>query len=377
MSGFSNDRDAAERILQHITDGTTDHCETVWREPVANYNSPERLEREIHDVFRKSPIPFCPSAALPDVGSYVAHDSAGTPLVVVRGKDRRVRAFRNACRHRGSEVAQGSGCAKAFVCPYHGWTYQLDGTLNRVPHEEGFPDLDKSNFGLSSVACEERLGLVFVGQDESIWSSPPWEGLPEIIAEEQILMSTSEVELEANWKVHLESFLEGYHIRFAHPETFYPYGFDNLNLIETVGPNGRIIFPFRRIEKVRDVPPEDRKVDGLITDVFQIFPNVIVTILSRHTNIVIIEPMSVDRTKIYTYVLTNEGGGEDAVALAKRDNSFVTQTGAAEDIALVRSIQRSINSGANEVFTFGHYEPLIQHFHKNLTAALDGKPLGG
>ena len=84
--------------------------------------------------------------------------------------------------------------------------------------------------------------------------------------------------------------------------------------------------------------------------------------------------MSVDRTKVYTYVLTNPGGGEDAVELAKRDNSFVTQTGAAEDIALVKSIQRSINSNANEYFTFGKYEPLIQHFHKNLNAALGEEP---
>lgn len=375
MSGFLSDRDATERILQHVDRGTTDQSLEVWREPVANYLNPDRLEREIKDVLRRTPIPFCPSAALPDVGSYVARESGGTPLLVVRGRDKKVRAFRNACRHRGTQVADGTGCAKAFVCPYHGWTYQLDGSLKTVPHEDGFPGFDKSLHGLVPVDCEERLGLVFVCQEESLWKSPPWEDLPELIAPDQTLMSAIEFDLDANWKVHLESFLEGYHIRFAHPETFYPYGYDNLNLIETCGPNSRITFPFRRIEKLAALPPEEREIDGRVTFVYHVFPNVLVTVLSRHTNIVIIEPVAIDKSRIVTYMLTNAGGAEDAVELAARDNSFVTQTGAAEDVALVKSIQRSINSDANDVFTFGHYESLIAHFHRNLAAGLDGKTL--
>jgi phenylpropionate dioxygenase-like ring-hydroxylating dioxygenase large terminal subunit len=375
MSGFLDDQDAAERILNHVENGTTDHSDEVWREPVANYLNPARLACETDEVMRRTPIAYCPSAALPDIGSYVARESARTPLVVVRGRDKKVRAFKNACRHRGTQVAEGSGCAKAFVCPYHGWTYQLDGSLKQVPHEEGFPGFDKSVHGLVPVDCEERLGMVFVTQEKSLWKESPFQDLPQLIESDQKLMSATEVDLDANWKVHLESFLEGYHIRFAHPETFYPYGYDNLNLIEFCGPHGRITYPFRRIEKLADVPKEKRNIDGRVTFVYHVFPNVVITVLSRHTNIVIIEPLTVDRTRVVTYVLTNAGGGEDAAALAERDNSFVTQTGAAEDIALVKSIQRSINSDANEHFTFGHYESLIAHFHRNLTAALDGKPI--
>ena len=139
--------------------------------------------------------------------------------------------------------------------------------------------------------------------------------------------------------------------------------------------NSRITFPFRRIEKLAALPLEEREIDGRVTFVYNVFPNVEVTVLSRHTNVVIIEPIAVDRSRVVTYMLTNAGGGKDAEELAARDNSFVTQTGAAEDVALVKSIQRSINSDANEFFTFGHYESLIAHFHRNLTAALDGKVL--
>ena len=131
----------------------------VWREPVANYRSEQRLAAEIEQILRRSPTPFCPSAALPEAGSYVAREAAGVPIVVVRGTDGEVRAFRNACRHRGMQVASGSGCARAFVCRYHGWTYNLEGRLRHIPHEEGFPGFDKDAHPLVPVAASERLGL--------------------------------------------------------------------------------------------------------------------------------------------------------------------------------------------------------------------------
>ena len=98
MTGFMDDQAVAESVLRHISSRTTDLGEEVWREPVANYRSEERLLEEVHRVLRRSAVPFCPSAALPEAGSFVAREAAGTPLLAVRGRDGRVRAFRNACR---------------------------------------------------------------------------------------------------------------------------------------------------------------------------------------------------------------------------------------------------------------------------------------
>jgi phenylpropionate dioxygenase-like ring-hydroxylating dioxygenase large terminal subunit len=367
--GFMDDRGVAERVLGHIRDGTTDRGTEVWREPVANYRSRERFERE-RELLRRSPAPFCPSAALPDAGSYVAREAAGTPLLAVRGRDGRVRAFRNACRHRGMPLACGSGRVGGFVCPYHGWSYRLDGRLRHVPHEDGFPGLDRERHGLVPVAAEERLGLVWLTQEPPSSVADPDRGLPELVSDEQALMEANESELDVNWKIQLEGFIEGYHIRFAHPESFYPYGFDNLNVVECCGANSRVTYPFRRIEKLADVPPADRRVDGLLTYVYHLFPNALLTVLSRHTNLVVLEPLAVDRTRVVNYTLTNRGGGAEAADLAARDAGFVSQTGAAEDVAIVRAIQRGIGSGANEAFTFGHFEPAIVHFHRTLGAAL-------
>jgi nitrite reductase/ring-hydroxylating ferredoxin subunit len=368
-----DDRSVAQRVLDHIANRTTDVGQSVWREPVANYRSEARLVAEIEKVLKRSPTPFCPSAALPEAGSYVAREAAGTPLVVVRGTDGKVRAFRNACRHRGMQVAGGSGCSKAFVCRYHGWTYNLEGRLRHIPHEDGFPGFDKEAHPLVPVTAREHLGLVFVTQSESLPGDESLDQLDELIGPDQRVFATAERDFEVNWKILLESFIEGYHIKSTHPESFLPYGFDNLNVIDLFGRNSRVTYPFQRIKKLAKIPPQKRRVEGLLTYVYQLFPNVLITVLSRHTNVVILEPLAIDRTRQITYTLTNGGGGDDPAALAeaRRDAEFVGTTGAAEDRAVVQAIQRGLGSGANEAFTFGKFESAIVHFHQTLTAALE------
>jgi phenylpropionate dioxygenase-like ring-hydroxylating dioxygenase large terminal subunit len=369
-----DDQHVTQRILEHIENGTTDLGDDIWREPVENYRSPQRLAAEIERVLRGFPTVFCPSAALPEPGTWVAREAAGTPLVAVRGQDGTVRAFRNACRHRGMQVASGTGCAKALVCRYHGWTYRLDGTLSHVPHEHGFPGLDKQAHGLVPVHAVERGGLVFVTQDGANDSTAALDGLPDLFGQQQKVFATAERETEANWKIVAEGFLEGYHIRSTHRDTFYPYGFDNLNVIERFGRNSRVTFPFRRIAKLKEVPPQDRRVEGLLTYVYHLFPNVMVAVLSQHTKVVVLEPLSIDRTRLVTWALANAGssgeGQQDAVA---RDAAFVDQTGAAEDREVTCAIQRAIGSGANRHFTYGRFESAIVHFHRGLDAALAGE----
>eukprot|EP01136_Pigoraptor_vietnamica_P034690 Opistho-1_new@98963 len=131
MSALLNDVELVDRILAHVDAKSTDKGTSVWREPAANYSSPERFAAEM-EVLRRVPMAFCPSAALPEPGSYIARTTVGTPLVVVRGLDGVVRGFRNACRHRGMKLEEGEGCKRAFTCPYHAWTYGLDGTLPHV-----------------------------------------------------------------------------------------------------------------------------------------------------------------------------------------------------------------------------------------------------
>jgi hypothetical protein len=117
-----------------------------------------------------------------------------------------------------------------------------------------------------------------------------------LIGSDQRLFATNERGFDVNWKIFLESFIEGYHIKSTHPESFLPYGFDNLNVIDIFGRHSRVTYPFQRIKKLAKVPPAERRVEGLLTYVYHLFPNVLITVLSRHTNVVILEPLAVDRT---------------------------------------------------------------------------------
>lgn len=369
MSGFLSDHAVVERVLAHAANGTTDTGSEVWREPVENYHSEARFQQELA-LLRRLPVPFCPSAALAEPGAYVAREAAGVPLLAVRGKDGQVRAFRNACRHRGAQVASGMGVATAFACPFHGWTYRHDGSLAGIPHEQGFPGVDKSEHGLVPVLAEERAGIVFITQESGQGGPVSLDAVPELIAADKDLIESHDNEADFNWKVSLEGSLEGLHIRFGHPETFYPYGYDNLNIVEHVGLNSRVTFPFRRIEKLADVPEADRDISGRVTYVYHLFPNALVTVLSHHTILVVLEPIAPGKTRNIAYSLAYTGGDPEAMETAKRDAQFVTQTGAPEDRALAESVQRAMASGANTHYTFGHFESAIVHFHRNLDAAL-------
>ena len=143
-------------------------------------------------------------------------------------------------------------------------------------------------------------------------------------------------------------------------------------MVEFSGRNARVTFPFRRIEKLADVPEAERDIEGRVTYVYHVFPNALVTVLSHHTILVVLEPIAPGRTRNVAYSLAYTGGDPVVAETAKRDAAFVTETGAPEDRALAESVQRAMQSDANEHYTFGRFESALVHFHRNLQAELDG-----
>ncbi len=356
----------AERIFQHIDAATTDLGESVWREPVSHYLSHERFEAECA-VIRRHPTPFCPSAALPQQGSYLARVAAGNPIVVSRDDVGTVRAFINACRHRGMQVAEGSGCAKALSCPYHGWTYGLDGTLKGIPGQAGFPALDRDQHRLVEISAIERGGIIYVQQEGEI-DPGSLEYALDYFSADQPLFDQKVLTDSANWKLLYETLMEGYHIKSLHRESFYPFGYDNLNVVETFGPHSRVVYPFQRIEQIRDVPPNERNLTGLVTSVYMLFPNASISVLSKHTNLVILEPISPNESRWVIYSLINTA--PDGTLFSLEDS------GQEEDRAAAAAIQQTLASGANSHFTFGHFEKAIVHFHEQLERALQSSHSG-
>ncbi len=359
--------DLVARILDHIAAGTTDLGPRTGRVPVAHYTDPSRLTVEL-DLLRRVPVPFCPSAALSEPGSFVAQEAAGVPLLAVRGRDGQARVFRNACRHRSTALAEGTGCARSFVCPFHGWVYGLDGSLSHVPDASGFDGVDLTDRGLVAVPSYERAGLVFVQQE----GEPDFASVAEVpgLPGRAVVVATERIGVEGNWKVLTEGFLKGYHIRQTHKDTFFPMGYDNLTVLENCGPHSRVTFPFRRVESLGETPPEQWHLGKALTIVDHYFPNVIIARLTAHSALVVVEPVSPTRSVLVISKLAlpaADGSIPDAVA---RDIVFV-ETGLLEDRAMAEGVQRGFAARTEDV-VFGRFEFALTRLHENLAAELSG-----
>ena len=371
MSLLMDDIAIIQRILDHISSNKTDLGTRIWREPVDNYRSKERFDLEI-ELLKRLPMVVCPSAAIPEPGSYLARTVAGTPLLSVRGNDGIVRTFHNSCRHRGMILAEGCGKTHSFICGYHAWAYGLDGTLKNIAGRDGFPRLNREAHGLIAVDTTEKNGLVFVTQKNPI-SRGALKKLPNILSADQEIFETTNFNDLANWKLLSETSMEVYHIKALHNKSFYPFGFDNLNIFERIEMNSRIVFPFRRIEKLRNIPKNEWRAEGMLTYVYQLYPNARLSKLSNHDQLVILEPVSFEETNWIVYRLSPSGTQRSPEKLqnSRRDAAFVKDTGVAEDRGAASSIQKALLGEGNTHFTFGRYEAAAVHFHENWQRHLD------
>jgi phenylpropionate dioxygenase-like ring-hydroxylating dioxygenase large terminal subunit len=197
--------------------------EPVRTLPAWTYRSPafHRAEREA--IFRSGWLLAGHVCQLERPGDYVTLTVAGEPILTIRGGDGRLRAFSNVCRHRAARVADGAGnCGKALRCPYHGWTYGLDGRLLGVPERSGFPGFDKDANALWPLRCDEAAGFVFVNLAPDPEPLADYlGGLPEFLApyrpERLVPFASGSSVLPFNWKVVVDNYLEGYHIPVGHP----------------------------------------------------------------------------------------------------------------------------------------------------------------
>lgn len=202
--------------------------------PGWSYHSPALLELEKEHVFRNHWQIACHVSDVPNAGDYLAMDAVGERALIVRGKDGVVRAFHNMCRHRGSRVvADDQGhCRNALVCPFHGWVYNLDGTLRGAARPATFPELDKNEFGLLPLDVEIWMGFVFIRFDKGGPQPSVAEQLKPIEAEMAHYRSADMVPSwgvwtqtsPVNWKSVRDVDNEGYHVAMAHPALQDLYG---------------------------------------------------------------------------------------------------------------------------------------------------------
>jgi len=191
--------------------------------PWSWYADPDVLRREGERIFARAWQYVGHSAQLPQGGSYFASVAGQIPVVVTRARDGVLRAFVNVCRHRGHIVASGEGARETLQCPYHAWTYGLDGALRAAPRADREPGFDFAELGLRAISVDTWGPFVFVNPDpdaaplrDALGDVP--ERLAEIVDVDALeFRFRAEFELDANWKIACENFLECYHCAVAHP----------------------------------------------------------------------------------------------------------------------------------------------------------------
>ena len=192
--------------------------------PWSWYTDPAILRLEQQRVFARFWQYAGHAQELAAPGAFVATRAGRIPVVLVRGRDGELRGFVNVCRHRGTLLVEGSGRRETIQCPYHGWTYDLDGTLRAAPRSDREPGFEREGLGLLPVRVDTWGPFVFVNPD---LEAPPLREylgpLPDLIAEAGVdvdalvFRNRVEVEYEANWKICSENYLECYHCSVAHP----------------------------------------------------------------------------------------------------------------------------------------------------------------
>ena len=339
------------------------------------YISPDQFQLEQDRLIRSRPFAAAHSSELPVPGSYKACNILGIPTLLARGRDGRVRAFRNACRHRGMRlVPEGSGCAGRFTCPYHAWTYDDTGSFVTGPHfQEGFPDLLASDLQLHTLICEERWGFVWVVlKGDTLLNplaslEPIGRDLDWLAASELGIVAATDLDIKANWKLLVEGGLEAYHFRVAHRSTIGPYFEDNLSSYSTLGDNIRSVLPRRSLRGLDLAKMETGVIRQYANILYTLMPTCQLLVQQDHIVWINAMPLAPNRTllRLVTLASATSAGQE-----YWDKNHDITLATLGEDFAIAEGIQGNLDGGLEQTLHFGRYESGLGVFNSLVESAL-------
>ena len=372
-----------ERMLDMVRTNTRDDGPGISHTSVEEYYDPARYQREVALLFRKHPIVVAFSGQLRRAGDFIVHNDTGQPILVVRGTDGTLRAFLNVCRHRSASVElKPCGANKrAFVCPYHGWSYDLTGRLIGITDGAAFGDVDRSRHSLRRLALAEKYGLVWVvptalaeGEqadldidlylgplraDLSGWDMAGWE-----------LHSSAPVRPRMNWKLVIDTFLELYHFRYLHPGSVYPLFLDNIATYERMDRHLRLAAAKRTLGELEGQPKEAWRILDHAIVLYQLFPNTVLTYTQDHCGVFTSFPVSPDESVMQFSVLVSPEEKAKKPESYWKANVDLFATALSEDFGIGESIQRNFRSGANREQTFGKFEKALGWYHREVDKAV-------
>jgi phenylpropionate dioxygenase-like ring-hydroxylating dioxygenase large terminal subunit len=321
-------------------------------------------------------------STLSSPGDYVAFETGlGGSVIVLRNAEGRLRAFHNTCMHRGSEIVSGRGNLKRLRCPYHFWTYDLDGRLVGVQDERQFHGFGRARYGLAPVRLETWAGWIWLTLHPD--TPPLREYVAEFVEEFEPygLESWEVVDEQAwtfpvNWKLIVDAFNEIYHIPQIHPQTVRPFFDLKAGLMDTYERHTRMTLPFAFENAVLTFDPSQpipvRVPDGLNrvqrnADMhYFVFPNVQFNLVPTFATVFAAYPLGVRETR-FDYEFLGVGPLDEAARKYYEPIAAAFRVALEEDFANFPRLQRGLDTGALRAMPLNYQEVRIRHFHRVLT----------
>ena len=351
-----------------------------WSLPAWLYHDPDYFTVEMARVMRPSWQVVCHVNDIAAPGDWRTLAFLGESILVIRGTDGAVRAFANVCRHRGSRLVDGdAGCAKKLVCPYHAWSYDLDGRLTGVPNRRDYPALDMATSGLAPVELEIWHGFVFVrleGGGPSVAAMmAPYQAMvaPYRFEDLQALGRVTLRPRSVNWKNVADNYSDGLHIPVAHPGLTRLFGrgygveaaehVDRMwgELVERPSANASERAYQRFLPDVPHLPESQQR----LWLYFKLWPNVAFDIYPDQIDFMQFLPVSATETIIreISYVLPDD---RREMRAARYLNWRINRQVNAEDTALIARVQAGMTSTSFTVGPIGESEVCLRNFARKV-----------
>jgi carnitine monooxygenase subunit len=336
-----------------------------------SYTSARRYERD-RTMLLASPQLVGYASELPVPGSYCTKTVMGRSILLTRTKDGSVNAFENVCLHRQSQIADGCGTARRLSCPYHAWTYDLEGNLVGVPGKEGFPQTVGKPAKLAELPATEFAGFLWLSLDATAdldiarhlgplapeleaWGIGRWTSLGEKV-----------LDCPIDWKLALDTFAENYHFATVHRNTFATIARSNCTVFDAFGPHHRLVFPLNNIMDLEHVPEDEWQPLHHLTVIYALFPNIVISVTVANGELFRVYPGDAAGHSVTVHQNSTplDVSDESMAAGAKAVFEYAHSTVRDEDYRLVQALQRNLASGVRPGLVFGRNEPGLQHRHE-------------
>ena len=362
-------------LAREVAEGRNALGEGVSHLDASVYTDSARYDLEQERLFARLPQVIAPSALLPRPNMAVPHDGFGAPLILSRDKGGKSHVFFNVCRHRGTRLLEGEEVQSGprLVCPYHAWSYAMDGSLAAVPRQDCFPGMDKDEYGLRELPSLEAGGLIWFAQQEADFSgaaalAPEFDAFG--LAGHHLYRRRVH-DVASNWKLIMDAFLESYHVQRLHASSIGKFFADGVTAGDRIGPHQRSAVG--RAEYLARIDQDDwPALRGAITFAYQLFPATVVVVSPDYVNVMTLMPRGVDRTLVEDFMLIPEPPSTPEEERHWEKSWLLLDEGTfgGEDFRAAALGQQGLATGTLERLTLGTLESGIRHFHDQVEAAL-------